>query len=152
MKHNPGYMLLSHCSVSLHNTKISFSAAFINIACRQTKNCNNFCPKGNLKIQCTMARESTVTLLLPFPEKITILKLLRGGTTESRLNIHTIKATPMISLHRTAHESFPRWSIRTMLSCKQSLSCTTTGGFFFYIQQQKHTKQTLITNLSASRK
>lgn len=150
MKHNPGYMLLSHWSVSLHNTEISFSAAFINITCRQTKNCNNFCPRINSKIQSTTTKES-VTPLLPFPEKITFLKLLMGGTTESRLNTHTFQTTPIISLHRIAHESFPRWSIRTILSCKQSLPCTTTG-VSFYIQQQKHAKQIAITNLSMSKK
>lgn len=100
MKHNPVYTLLSHCSVSLHNTEISFSAAFINITCRQSKNCNNFCPRSNLKIQSTMATESTVTPLLPFPEKITFLKLLRGGTTESKLNTHTC-SRPHLSSHCT---------------------------------------------------
>lgn len=59
VKHKPDYVIrFPLCSVSLPNTRIYFSAAFMNINCRQTKNSYNFCPKSNLKIQSTMVTES----------------------------------------------------------------------------------------------
>lgn len=58
VKRKPDYVLLPRCSVSSFNTRIPFSAAFMNINCRDKPTTfNNFCPRSNLKIQSTMVTE-----------------------------------------------------------------------------------------------
>lgn len=82
---------VSHHSVSSPSTRISFYEAFRNTNCRKTNNCNNCCPRSDLKLQSKMVSQNSHTTAFIFGKKnkIILLRRLWGAPVpESRLNIH----------------------------------------------------------------
>lgn len=110
---------VSHHSVSSPSTRISFYEAFRNTNCRKTNNCNNCCPRSDLKRQSKMVSQNSHTTAFIFgKKKIILLRRLRGAPVLESRHIHGIyisKTTPITSFQRRAHESLPRQSIRTAL-------------------------------------